>query len=121
MSTKKSKKSGRYLSDTSYGGVQSSLTHLYRMSGKTMDGGFKKETSQFMLVMKKVVAANKRESGASLDEGNRATSFEVYTRLCEELFNGKGKYHFFVHALLTVELNLMTRSKNCVNMHMQHI
>ena len=53
--------------------------------------GLKKELSQFMLGMKKVVADNKRESGASLDEGNRATSFEVYTRLCEEIFNGKGK------------------------------
>ena len=36
MSTKNSKKSGRYLSATSYGGVQSSLTHMYPMSGKTM-------------------------------------------------------------------------------------
>ena len=58
--TKKNKKPGGYLSATSYGGVQSVLTHMYRMSGKTMDGGFKKELSQFMLGMKKVVAANKR-------------------------------------------------------------
>ena len=42
---------------------------MYRMSGKTMDGDFKKELSQFMLGMKRVVAAHKRESGASLDEG----------------------------------------------------
>ena len=37
ISTKKSKNSGGYLSDTSYGGVLISLTHLYRMSGKTTD------------------------------------------------------------------------------------
>ena len=42
MSIKKSKKSGGYLSVTSYGGVWSSLTHMYRMNGKMMDGGFKK-------------------------------------------------------------------------------
>ena len=41
ISTKKSKKYGVYLSATSYCGVRSSLTHLYRMSGKTMDGFFK--------------------------------------------------------------------------------
>ena len=41
MSTKKSKKSGGYLSATSYGEVRSSLTHLYRISDKIMDGGFK--------------------------------------------------------------------------------
>ena len=40
MSTKKSEKYGRYISTTSYGGVRSSLTHLYRMSGKTMHGEF---------------------------------------------------------------------------------
>ena len=42
MSTKNSKNSWGYLSSASCGGVRSSLTHMYRMSGKTMDGGFKK-------------------------------------------------------------------------------
>ena len=40
--------------------------------------------------MKIFVAANKRESGASLDEGKKAMHFEVYKRLCEELYNVKG-------------------------------
>ena len=60
LSTKRSENSGEYLSATSFGGVQISLTHLYRMSVKTMDGGFKKELSQFMSVIKRVVADNKR-------------------------------------------------------------
>ena len=67
MSTKKSEKFGGYLSDTSYGGLRSPLTHLHRMSGKTMDGEFKKELSQFMSGMKIVVTAHKRESGAILN------------------------------------------------------
>ena len=71
MSTKKSKKSGGYLSATSFFGVRSSLTHLYRMSGKMMDGELKKELSQFMSGMKIVFAANKKQSGASLDEGKK--------------------------------------------------
>ena len=71
--------------------------------------------------MKRVVAANRREPGASLDEGNRAMSFEVYKRLCEELYNGKGDVNVFSHVFLTMEWNLMTRSNNCVNMHVQHI
>ena len=83
MLTKKSKKSERYLSDTKYGGVRSYLIHLYRMSGKTMDGEFKKELPQFIPVMKRVVVSTNRESGASLDEGKKAMSFEVYKRLCE--------------------------------------
>ena len=44
--------------------------------------------------MKIVVAANKRQSVASLGEGKKAMSFEVYKRLCEELYNGKGYDHF---------------------------
>ena len=89
MSTKKSRNYGGYLSATSYGGVRSSLTHLYRMSGNTTDRKFKKEISKFMSGMKRVVAANKRESGASIDEGKRAMIFEAYKRLCEELYNEK--------------------------------
>ena len=121
MSTKKSKKSGGYLSTASYCGVRSSLTHLYPMSGKTMDGELKKELYQFMSGIKRVVASNKRESGASLDEWKKAMSLEACKRLCEELYNGKGDDHLFAHAFLTTEWNLMARSDNCINMHVQHI
>ena len=86
-----------------------------------MDGGFKKELYQFMSGMKIVVTANKRDSGASLDEGNRSMSFEVYKLLFEELHNGKGDEHLFAHTFLTMERNLMARSDNCVNMNVQHI
>ena len=48
-----------------------------------------------MLGMKRAVAANKRESGASIDEGKKETIFEVYKISCEELCNGKGDDHLF--------------------------
>ena len=48
--------------------------------------------------------------------------FDVYNRLCEELYNGKGDEHLFAHhAFLTMGWNLITRSDNYVNMHVQHI
>ena len=71
--------------------------------------------------MKIVVAAYKREFGASIDQGKRAVSFEVYKILCEELYNGKVDDHFFAHAFLTMEWNLMKRSNNCANIHVYHI
>ena len=74
---KLSKKSGGYLSATSYGGVRSSITHMYHMSGKTMDEEFKKELSKFISGMKIVVADNKKESSASIDEGKKTMSFEL--------------------------------------------
>ena len=121
MSTKKSKKSGGYLSATSYGGIRSALTHLYRRSGKTMEEDFRKDISQFMSAMKRVLAANKRETGATLEEGKRAMSFDVYKRFCEVLHLGEGNDFLFAHAFLTMEWNLMARSDNCVNMHVQHV
>ena len=60
-----------------------------------------------MSVMKGVVAANKREYGASLDEGKNEMSFEVYKRLCKEIYNGKGDDHLFAHAFLEMEFNLL--------------
>ena len=71
--------------------------------------------------MKIFVAANKRESSASIDEGNKAMIFEVYKRLCEELYNGKGDDHLFAYAFFTMEWNLMGKSNNFVNMNVQHI
>ena len=102
-------------------GVQSYLIHQYHMSGKIMGRGFEKEISQFMLEMKRVVAANKRESSASIDEGKRAMGFEVYTRLCEKMYDKDGDNHSFAHALQTMGCNLMARSVNFVNMHVQYI
>ena len=61
--------------------------------------------------MKRVVADNRRKSGASLDEGKKEMSFEVYKILCEELYNRNGDEHFFVHAFLTAEWNLISRAK----------
>ena len=37
------------------------------------------------------------------------------------MYSGKFYDHFFVHAFLTMEWNLMVRSDKCVNMHVQHI
>ena len=121
MSTKNSEKYGGYLYATIYGGFRSSLTHQYRMIGKMMYEGFKKDPDQSMLGTKIVVAANKREPGASLDEGKRAMTFEVYKRLCEELYNRIDDDHSFAHALLTTEWNLMVRSENFVNKNKQPI
>ena len=85
-----------------------------------MYGELKKELSQFMSEMKICFAANKIKSGANLDEGTKAMIFEVYKRLCQELYNGKGDEHLFANALLKMECNLMAIRKNCVNMHVQH-
>ena len=37
------------------------------------------------------------------------------------MYNVKCDDHLFVHAFLTMEWDLFTRSDNCANMHVQHI
>ena len=121
VSTKKSKKSGEVNLCYQLWWVPK-CSHSY-VSYEWQDDGWRvlKKPSQFMSGMKRVVAANKRKSGASLDEGKKAMSSEVYKRLCEELYNGKGDEHLFSHALFTMEWNLMARSDNCINIHVQNI
>ena len=71
--------------------------------------------------MKIVVAGNKRQSGTIIDEGKKALIFEVYKRLCEEMYKGKDEDCMFAHAFLTMEWNSIAISDNSVNMHVQHI
>ena len=61
-----------YLYDASYVGIRRALTNLYRMSGKDMDQEFKKELSQCISVMNRVIYSNKNKSIISLKEGKRA-------------------------------------------------
>ena len=56
-----------------------------------------------MLVIERVVEANNRKSSAILNERKKEMSFEVYKRLCEELYKGRGEDYLFVHALFTME------------------
>ena len=71
--------------------------------------------------MKRVISPNKRQAGISLNEGNKAMSFYVYRILCNVLNQGEGEEFIFANAFLTMEWYLMSRSDNCVNMHIKHI
>ena len=58
---------------------------MYRVSGKEMDQGFKKELSQFMSGIKRLIASNNRQDGISIKEGKKAMSFDVYKKICNLL------------------------------------
>ena len=92
---KKSKNLGVYLSDTSYGGILRALTNMYCASGKDMYQVFKKELSQLMSGMKRVIASNKRQDVIGLEEGNNVMSSDVYKPLYDVLHQGEGEELFF--------------------------
>lgn len=120
LATRRNRKQ-KYLSKTSYGSVRSALMHLYRTSGETMDEDYQKSLSQFLSGMKRTVAQAKAESGESLDEGKKPMTFEVYQTMCKLLMQGEGDDYMFAHAFLTLEWNLLARSDNCFQMHINHI
>ena len=64
---------------------------MYHASGKDMDKIFKKELSQFMSGMKRVIASNKRQDGISIEEGKKAMILYIYKTLCDVLHQGEGE------------------------------
>ena len=82
MSMKSSNNSGVYLSATSYGGIRIEITHMYCVSGNEMYQGFKRELYQLISGMKRAVVSNNRQDGISIEEGKKATIFDVYKILC---------------------------------------
>ena len=48
-------------------------------------------------------------------------SYEGYKKLCEFIFEGEGDDDAFIHLFLTLEWNLLTRSDNCIIIHINHV
>jgi hypothetical protein len=53
--------------------------------------------------------------------GNKKMGFDVYKKICKLMMKEEAKEFIFADAFLTVEWNLMARSKNVVFMHILHI
>ena len=119
--TTRRKKNVSYLEKTTYGGIRSALTHLFRMSGQEMSSTMMKKMSQFMSGIQRTIVNDKITRGESLNEGKRPMSFSVYENMCKILYKGDDDEFLFAHAFLTMEWNLMARADNCVNMHVNHI
>lgn len=120
LTSRKSKK-GKLLSQSSYGGIRSSLVYLYRMNGTEMDDAMKADLSQLMGGLKRHVTKERMENGESLDEGKKPMSFEAYALLCEKLHSSDSNDALFAHCFLTMEWNLMARSDNCKQMQISHV
>ena len=67
------------------------------------------------------VASQNSDSGESVDEVKKSTSYEVYKKLCKSLFEGEGDDYAFAHVFLTLEWNLLARSDYCLTMNVNHV
>ena len=91
------------------------------MSSSEMIFDTKKDLGKFISLMKITVVTSRQATGHTLDGGKRPMSFDVYSKMCEIFYKGKNPEYLFAHAFLTIEWNLMARSDNCVNMHINHV
>ena len=46
--------------------------------------------------------------------------FQTYEKMCQLMFVGGDDEYLFSHAFITIEWNLMARSDNFMNMHLNH-
>jgi hypothetical protein len=120
VTTRKSK-DGKLLSKSAYGGMQSALIYLHKMTGFVASDDFRRDLLQFNRGMKRKVTDQKLHTGSSLEEGKKAMNFDVYKLMCTKLIKMETPEADFVHLFLTLEWNLMARSDNCTNLHISHI
>ena len=119
--TTRRKKNKCYLEKTTYGGIRSALTHLFRMVGQEMENTMMKEMYQFTSGIKRTIVKDKIARGGSLNEGKRPIRFYVYENIFKILYEGDDDEYLFAHEFLTMEWNLMARADDCVNMHVNHV
>ena len=99
----------------------SALAHLYPCTGFKPSEEMETKLKHFMGGMKCTVAKARKNDGDVLDEGKRPMSKSVYEKMCQILCEGGDDEYLFAHAFLTIEWNLMARSDNVVNSHVNHI
>ena len=121
LAERKDKNNGKYLSKSTYGNLQSSVCHLYRLCDVQFPDDFSADLSKIMSGFKKRVQRQKQKKGFRIEEGKTPMSLQVYSLICDYFVQQPDDDSILSHAFLTLEWNLMARSDNVTNCHLNHI
>jgi hypothetical protein len=110
-----------FLSKSGAGGFRSAYRELHKQSGTQFDPNFELELKELYKGLLRGHAAEKQKKGGRLAEGKDPMSFKLYKTLCNLMTKDSSKEAVFAHSFLTLTWNLICRSKNTVNIHMNHI
>jgi len=91
------------MSESTYGSIQSAISFLYRETGIKAPDDLSGDLSRYMKGSKRVGKSAKQSLGLSLDEGKKPMSKNVYSKLCEWLFQSNDKEHIFAHLFLVLD------------------
>ena len=121
LTKRKESTSGRYLSKSTYGSIQSSICHLYRLCDLMFPENFATDLNRMMSGLKKRVQRQKQKKGIRVEEGKTPMSLQVYSLLCDYFMQQPDDDSILCHTFLTLEWNLMARSDNVTSCHLNHI
>ena len=109
----------QYMSNSTYETARSAIVYLHKEAGAEIDSELRQRLCDFMSGMRRKVATQRKENGVSIMEGKRKMSFQVYEKLCELLL--RSEKNEFAHCFLVLEWNLMARSQNVVDSHVENV
>ena len=105
----------------SYGGHRSALTQLFIQCEVAPSKAFLQKMKQVMTGLKNTSVKARGTKGTKLGVGNEPLPFEVYRAICTWLLEDGGTHCIFAHCFLTMTWNLMRRSRNTVDIRLEHI
>jgi integrase len=105
----------------SYGGLRSALTQLFTQCEVAPSKAFLQKMKQVMTGLKNTSAKARGTKGTKLGVGKEPLPFEVYRAICTWLLEDGGTDCIFAHCFLIMTWNLMCRSRNTVNIRLEHI
>ena len=108
------------LENALYEQSQSALKHLFRMSKYAMQPNFFNNLKQLSKVIRQHVTDKKVLEGNQSIIGKKKMGFDVFKKMCKLMMKEEAKEFIFSRACLTLEWNLMARSKNNVCAYYAH-
>ena len=82
LAKRKESSSGRYLSKSTYGSIQSSICHLFLLCDRIFPDNFSTDLSKMMSGKKKRIQRRKQKKGFRIEEGKTPMSLQIYSILC---------------------------------------
>jgi hypothetical protein len=110
----------KFKSTSTYEKARSAIVFLHKEANIEMDPEIRQRLCNFMSGLKRKVQDEKKRTGVSLMEGKRKMSFQVYEKICELMVSSPDANEF-AHCFLVLEWNLMARSENVVDSHVENI
>jgi len=116
MTTKKDT-DNKYLSHGTYIDIHPSIVYLITMSNLSPPPEFQDRMTTLLKGLKRTIVKQWVAAGEVLEDGKDAMSHACLKLLCQKFFKGNRDEYHFAHLFLLLEWNLIARSNNVSNLH----